>query len=217
MERARSEARDGSDAETRRRLRPRRLSRNALPSDTVVLARFLIGCTLVHDVDGVRLAGRIVETEAYLPGDAASHAYRGETPRNRSMFLRRGHAYVYISHGVWPMLNVSSEAADTGAALLIRALEPLDGLADMRRDFAGNPRDVARGPGRLARAMRISLAHDGIDLCGRGPLFLAAPLRKVGEILVTTRIGITKDADRPLRFIERGSPFLSGPRRLNAV
>jgi DNA-3-methyladenine glycosylase len=194
----------------------RRLSRRELPRDTVALARFLIGCTLVHDVDGVRLAGRIVETEAYPLGDAASHAFRGETPRNRSMFLSRGHAYVYISYGVWPMLNVASEEAGIGAALLLRALEPLEGLQEMRRGNQGRASDVARGPGRLARAMRTTLAHDGVDLCAPGPLFLALPQRETGPILVTKRIGITKDADRPLRFIERGNPFVSGPRRLNA-
>ena len=196
------------------KLAVRRLRRNALPLDTVALARFLIGATLVHEIGGARLAGRIVETEAYLTGDAASHAFRGETARNRSMFLARGHAYVYISYGVWPMLNVSSGAEGCGEALLIRALEPLEGHEAMRRG-PGGERDLARGPGRLARAMGITLAHDGTDLCGPGPLFLAAPVRPAGPIRTTTRIGITKDAERPLRFIEAGSPFVSGPRRLN--
>jgi DNA-3-methyladenine glycosylase len=194
----------------------RRLKRADLPPDTMKLARFLIGCTLVRDVGRVRLAGRIVETEAYLPGDAASHAFRGETRRNRAMFLKRGHAYVYISYGVWPMLNISSEEEGIGAAVLIRALEPLAGLEAMHRGPAEvRDVDIARGPGRLARALGITLAHDGADLCGPGPLFLAAPVRKAGRIRVTTRIGITKDAERPLRFVEVGNPHLSGPRRLN--
>ncbi len=183
----------------------------------MALSRFLIGCTLVHDVDGVRLAGRIVETEAYLVGDAASHAFRGRTRRNGSMFLTRGHAYVYISYGCWPMLNVSSEAKGVGAALLLRALEPLEGIEEMHRIRAAMPlRDLARGPGRLALAMRVSLAEDGVDLCGSGPLFLAAPVRKKGVIATTIRIGITKDAKRPLRFFERGNPFVSGPKKLNS-
>src|SRR3954469_9822119 len=152
-------------------LRFRRLKRKALPLDTVAMARFLIGCSLVHDAAGARLAGRIVETEAYLQGDAASHAFRGLTRPNPSMFLRRGHAYVYISYGVWPMLNVSSEAEGVGEAVLIRALEPVAGIEAMRR---GSERDIdiARGPGRLARALRVTLMHDGADLCGPGPLFL---------------------------------------------
>jgi len=194
-----------------------RLSRRRLPSDTVALARFLIGKTLVHEIRGTRLSGRIVETEAYLVGDAASHAFRGETRRNRTMFLRRGHAYVYIAYGVWPALNVSSEDAGIGAAVLLRALEPLEGLAEMRQARgAGRDLDLARGPGRLASAMQVTLAHDGVDLCGDGALYLAAETRRPEPIVTATRIGITKDAERPLRFFERGNPNVSGPRRLIA-
>lgn len=195
----------------------RRLKRKELPSDTVAMAKFLIGCTLVHDVGGERLAGRIVETEAYLVGDAASHAYGGLTKRNPSMFLARGHAYVYISYGVWPMLNVSSMEKGVGEAVLIRALEPLYGIEAMRRSASERVLDMARGPGRLARALRVTLAHDGTDLCGDGPLFLGAPLRHTAPIAASTRIGITKDADRVLRFFERGSPYVSGPKRLNSL
>jgi DNA-3-methyladenine glycosylase len=195
----------------------RRLKRKELPSDTVAMAKFLIGCMLVHDVDGERLAGRIVETEAYLTGDAASHAYRGLTKRNPSMFLARGHAYIYISYGVWPMLNVSSMEKGVGEAVLIRALEPLEGIEAMRRSERERVLDIARGPGRLTRAMRVTLAHDGVDLCGTGPLFLGAPLRHTAPISVSTRIGISKDADRKLRFFEQGSPFVSGSKRLNSL
>lgn len=195
----------------------RRLKRKELPSDTVAMAKFLIGCTLVHDVGGERLAGRIVETEAYLVGDAASHAYGGLTKRNPSMFLARGHAYVYISYGVWPMLNVSSMEKGVGEAVLIRAFEPLYGIEAMRRSASERAVDIARGPGRLARALRVTLAHDGTDLCGDGPLFLGAPLRRTAPIAASTRIGITKDADRVLRFFERGSPYVSGLKRLNSL
>ena len=194
--------------------RIKRLKRSELPRDTVALGKFLIGCTLVHDVVSARLGGRIVETEAYLQGDAASHAFRGLTRRNPSMFLPRGHAYVYISYGVWPMLNISSEDEGVGEAVLIRALEPLAGIEAMRRG-SERPLDITKGPGRLARAMRIALADDGADLCGAGPLYLAAPMQPTGPIATSTRIGITKDADRPLRFFERGNPFVSGPKRLN--
>ncbi len=203
----------GHSTQPKRRIR--RLKRSELPRDTVELGKFLIGCLLVHDLDGVRLAGRIVETEAYLRGDAASHAFRGLTRRNPSMFLRRGHAYVYISYGVWPMLNVSSEEAGIGEAVLIRALEPLQGIEAMRGD-ATRVLDIARGPGRLARAMRVSIADDGVDLCGPGPLFLAAPTKPAQAIGISIRIGITKDADRPLRFFERGNPYVSGPKALNS-
>jgi DNA-3-methyladenine glycosylase len=194
---------------------PAPLSRADLPRDTVRMARFLIGKTLVHEVDGERLAGRIVETEAYLVGDAASHAFRGETKRNRAMFLEHGHAYVYIAYGCWPVLNVTSETPGVGAAVLLRALDPLEGLEAMRR-HRGTVRDLdlARGPGRLAGAMQVSLTDDGADLCGDGSLYLAAAVRKPGAIVTATRIGISKDAHRPLRFFERGNRHVSGPRRL---
>ncbi len=193
----------------------RRLRRDELPADTEALARFLIGTTLVHEVDGERLSGRIVETEAYVLDDAASHAFRGETRRNRSMFLERGHAYVYIAYGSWPVLNVASETPGVGAGVLIRALEPLEGIDAMRRNRGSEKLlDLARGPGRLAAAMRITLAEDGADLCGAGALWLGTPVRKPRDIVAATRIGITKEAERPLRFFERGNRFVSGPRRL---
>ena len=158
-----------------------------------------------------------METEAYLVGDAASHAFRGHTARNGAMFLERGHAYVYISYGCWPMLNVSADEAGVGTAVLLRALEPIEGIEAMRESRgAARLLDIARGPGRLAGAMRVTIADDGADLCDTGPLWLGAPVRPVGAIATTTRIGITKDAERPLRFFERGNPFVSGPRRLNA-
>ncbi len=110
------------------------LSRAALPVDTVSLARYLIGKILVREMAEGVASGRIVETEAYVVGDAAGHAYRGMTPRNRSLFLERGHAYVYLVYGSAYMLNVSSEIAGIGAGVLIRALEPRDGIPIMQRN-----------------------------------------------------------------------------------
>lgn len=163
-------------------------------------------------------SGRIVETEAYLVGDAASHAYRGMTPRNRAMFLERGHAYVYLAYGTSYMLNVSSETAGVGAAVLIRALEPLDGVAVMTRNRGDAPlRDLARGPGRLAAALGIDRGLDGTDLCDQGPLWLARDDFQPDDIGRSVRIGISRDADRLLRFYLRGSKFLSGPRSLNGA
>ena len=194
-------------------LRP--LLREELPIDAAALARFLIGTTLVRDLDGERLAGRVVETEAYLVGDAASHCFRGMTERNRAMFLERGHAYVYIAYGVWPALNVSGEVAGVGAGVLFRGLEPLLGIDRMRRNRGvENLRDLARGPGRLATALEVGLELNGTDLCAPGRLWLGPATRRVGEIGTSVRIGITKEAHRPLRFFERGSPYVSGPKRL---
>ncbi len=162
------------------------------------------------------MSGRIVETEAYVPGDAACHAFRGMTPRNRSLFLQRGHAYVYVSYGMHRMLNVSAGEAGIGTGVLIRAVEPLDGIGLMQaRRGTDQLTDLARGPGKLAQAMEITLGLDGIDLTEEGPLWLGRIPRPAGEIGVSVRIGITKEADRPLRFFERGSKFVSGPRRLN--
>jgi len=198
-----------------RRLRLRRLRRAELPEDTVELARFLVGKTIVRELPHGRLSGRIVETEAYLPGDAACHAFRGPTPRNRTLFLRHGHAYVYFVYGSHFMLNVSSEGAGTGAGILLRAIEPMEGIESMQRR-RGTTRlvDLARGPGRLAAALRIGRRLDGLDLCGSGELWLGTAVRAVGPIGVSVRIGITKDAERQLRFYERGNPFVSGPKRL---
>jgi len=197
--------------------RIRRLRRADLPVDTVKLARFLIGKTLVHDLPGGRLSGRIVETEAYVVGDAGGHAYRGPTPHNRSLFLERGHAYVYFVYGSWYMANVASEVLGVGAGVLLRALEPLDGIPGMRR-HRGTTRitDLARGPGRLAAAMRIDKRYDGADLCAGGPLWLGAEARPTGPIGRSVRIGLTREAHRLLRFYERGNPFVSGPKRLRA-
>lgn len=195
----------------------RPLTRTELPSDTIALARFLIGAMLVHDTLARRLAVRIVETEAYPVGDPACHAYRGRTMRNRSLFLEHGHAYVYLIYGVWYCANVSSEAEGVGAGVLLRAAEPVEGEDAMAHNRPGvPPADLLRGPGRLAAAMAIDRRFDGGDMCAPGPLWLGAGDRPPGAIGTSTRIGLTRATDRPWRFYERGNPFVSGPRRLSA-
>ncbi len=195
--------------------RLRRLRRAELPADSVELARYLIGKVVVHDIADGRLSGRIVETEAYPPGDSAGHAFRGETPRNRILFLRRGHAYVYFTYGSSFMLNVTSETVGVGAGVLLRALEPVEGIDRMERSRGGaSLLDLARGPGRLAEAMQIDFKQNGLDLCAAGPLWLATSRRETGAIGKSVRIGISRNVDRKLRFYERGSPYVSGPKRL---
>src|ERR1700739_1124220 len=131
------------------------LSRAELPVDTVSLAGYLIGKLLVREMAEGVASGRIVESEAYVVGDAAGHAYRGMTPRNPSLFLERGHAYVYLAYGTAYMLNVSSEIPGIGA-ILIRALEPLDGIPIMRSNRGVDRlRDLARGPGHLTTALQV--------------------------------------------------------------
>jgi DNA-3-methyladenine glycosylase len=194
----------------------RQLARSELPVDTAALARFLIGQVVVRETAEGVVSGLIVETEAYVVGDAAGHAFRGMTPRTRSLFLEPGHAYIYLAYGLSYMLNVSSEAAGIGAGVLIRALEPLEGVPIMRRNRKTERlRDLARGPGRLAQALEIGPWADGLDLCEAGPLWLARGDRTSGEIGEGVRIGISREADRVLRFYIRSSPFVSGPRSLN--
>jgi DNA-3-methyladenine glycosylase len=198
----------------------RRLTRAQLPRDTVALARFLLGKVVVRAGDDGWLAGRIVETEAYIQGDAACHAFNGLTPRNRTLFLRHGHAYVYLAYGAAWMLNVSSEAEGIGSGVLIRALEPMVGMEAMARNRGTDkPRDLLRGPGRLAQALRIDRALDGLDLTRDKSLWLgveaATESTSPAKIGVSTRIGLTKDAQRPLRFFLKGSRYVSGPAALN--
>jgi len=253
--------------------RIRRLRREELPQDTIKLTRFLIGKVVVHDLACGRLSGRIVEAEAYPPGDPAGHHFRGPTPRIRSMYLDPGHAYVFFNYGAHFMLNVSSEPQGIAGGILIRALEPLDGVAWMQQHRGAKLRrgeivatnkispkvarritkentevalgkvgrkkelrlvDLTRGPGRVAAALQIDRQHDGVDLCGKGSALwlgeLVEPKRELNSgagsglrvmhkatqrvVARTVRIGISRAADKLLRFYERGNPFVSGPKRL---
>ena len=159
-----------------------------------------------------RISGRIVETEAYPPGDQSGHAYHGRTARNQSLFLGRGFAYVYFIYGTSYMLNVTAEEPGVGAGVLLRAIEPIDGINLMKR-FRKTDKlaDLARGPGRLAAALEIDQRLDGVDLCADGPLWLGRAVRETARISTSARIGITREVDRPLRFFEAASPFVSGP------
>jgi DNA-3-methyladenine glycosylase len=201
----------------RQERRHKPLARADLPVDTAALARYLIGKLVVRALPGGVASGRIVETEAYVIGDAAGHAYRGMTASNRSLFLERGHAYVYLAYGVSWMLNVSSETPGVGAGVLIRALEPIEGIAIMARNRGTERlRDLARGPGRLAQALSIDRSLDGLDLTQKSPLWLARDDHDAGEIGKSVRIGITREAERVLRFYVRASPYVSGLKSLNA-
>jgi DNA-3-methyladenine glycosylase len=206
---------DAAAKSSRTKLATRRLRRSELPHDTVELARFLIGKVVVHDLPEGRISGRIVEAEAYPPADPAGHHFRGPTPRIRSMYLHHGHVYVFFNYGAHFMLNVVSEPAGTAAAILIRALEPLEGIELMQRHRKTTRLlDLTRGPGRLAAALQIDRRHDSLDLCARGPLWLGVTNHPTGRIGRSVRIGISRAADRLLRFYERGNPFVSGPKRL---
>jgi DNA-3-methyladenine glycosylase len=162
------------------------------------------------------VSGRIVETEAYEPGDPASHAFRGPTARNASMFDGPLHAYVYFIYGSAYCFNVTSEARGIGAAVLIRALEPIGGLvfARSRRGNTCSDRDVFRGPGRLCRALDIDRRLDGLDLESDPRLWLAddgSPRPSVGR---SVRIGLSRAMDRQSRYFARDNPYVSGRRGL---
>jgi DNA-3-methyladenine glycosylase len=194
----------------------KRISRASLPSDTVALARALLGKILVREFSGGIAAGRIVETEAYLQHEPACHAFRGMTRRNRSLFLEHGHAYVYLCYGTSYLLNVSSEPKGVGSGVLLRALEPLYGMPHMQRNASRvKLSDLTRGPGRLTAALGVDLRHDGLNLFTDKQLWIGSDGHKVRSIRRSVRIGLTKAADLRLRYFAAGSGYLSGPRRLN--
>ena len=167
------------------------------------VAQALIGCTLL--VDGV--GGVIVETEAYQASDPASHSFAGETVRNRAMWGPPGRAYVYRIYGLHWCLNIVG-GAEPGAAVLLRALAPTEGLDLMRaRRGVADARRLCSGPGKLCQALAVGPAHDGVPL--DGPPFRLRPRRTEPSIASGPRIGVTKAADRPWRFALAGSPFLS--------
>jgi DNA-3-methyladenine glycosylase len=172
------------------------------------VARDLLGKTL--EFEGV--SGRIVETEAYLgEDDGAAHSARGLTPRTRIIFGPPGHAYVYFIYGMYDCLNIVCEPEGAAGCVLIRALEPLSGLDQMRqrRPAARKDEDLANGPGKLTRALGIKIAHNGVDVT-EGPITIHAPqhLQRI-EIATSPRIGITKSTDLPLRFFVRGNACVS--------
>jgi DNA-3-methyladenine glycosylase len=178
--------------------------RELLAGDVNVAARALVGWTLL--VDGV--GGTIVEVEAYDHDDPAAHGFRGRTERNASMFGPAGHAYVYRSYGIHWCLNLVCGPVGVPAAVLVRALEPTQGLDAMRaRRGLEDERLLCAGPGRLCQALGVTGAHDGLAL--DAPPFELRPPTAAVDVAVAARIGITRAADLPWRYVARGSRFLS--------
>jgi DNA-3-methyladenine glycosylase len=199
-----------------------RLDPALLPVATRALARALIGCLLVRDSDegrtAGRTAGRIVEVEAYLPGDPACHAYTGKTLRNATLFGPPHRAYVYQIYGTLFCFNLASEKDGRGAGVLIRALQPVEGLELMRRRRGVEAeRDLCRGPGRLCQAMAIDRSFDGADLATDRRLWLVRDEHVRPRMRRSARIGITRGAEHHLRFYAAGNAFVSGPARLNTA
>lgn len=193
-----------------------RLNPALLPSETKALAQALLGCILVRDSDEGTAAGCIVETEAYPPRDPACHAFTGKSQRNATLFGPPHRAYVYQIYGTWFCFNLSSEPDGEGAGVLVRALEPIEGLALMQqRRLVESTRDLCRGPGRLCRALAIDRRFDGADLRSDRLLWLAREDRSPMRVRRSTRIGVSRAANRRLRFYIAGSPYVSGPVRLS--
>jgi DNA-3-methyladenine glycosylase len=195
---------------------PKRLKRGDLPRGTVALARALIGKSLIHETSCGVVGMRIVETEAYPPGDPASLAIRGLSPHNAPLFEDFGRVYVYLCYGVSWLLNIASETRGVGAGVLFRAGEPLWGVDTMlKRRKVMRLKDIANGPGKLAVALGVDGGDNDDDFFGGGPLWLGESVRPTAVVGASVRIGISKAADRPLRFYEAGSAFVSGPKALS--
>lgn len=190
----------------------RRLPRSFYARSALQVAPELLGRVLARALaDGTRLAARIVETEAYMPGDPASHAFRGMTRRNEVMFGPPGRLYVYFTYGNHWMMNAVTGRAGEGTAVLLRAAEPLQGLEVMAvRRGRDHPRDLCSGPGKLAKAFGVTGALNGADLVrdSEMTIFDGEPVAR-SRVSKTTRVGVTLGAERPWRFIVTGDPFVS--------
>lgn len=189
--------------------------------ETIIVARNLLGTYLVHESAEGTTAGRITETEAYLWGDPACHAYRRKTDRNAAMFGPPGLAYVYQIYGLHYCVNVVTAPEGVGEAVLIRSLQPTEGIELMqRRRGTDKLKDLCRGPGRLVQAMGITKNLNGISML-ESP-FYVMPADSSGvpnadfQIVTTTRIGITQGADLPYRFYIADNPFVSFPVKNNS-
>ena len=186
--------------------------------DTVTVARALLGCVLWRRIGRELLGARLVEVEAYLgANDMASHARRGlRSPRNESMYLAGGHAYVYFTYGMHWCMNVVTQEADVAEAVLLRGAEPVRGIESMRkrRPKAKRDRDLMNGPGKLCAALSIDENLDGVPLDGN-LLWLEQGSVPEEEIAVSARIGVENSGEAawwPLRFYLRGNEYVSGPR-----
>jgi DNA-3-methyladenine glycosylase len=187
-----------------------RISRGFFERYTPKVARELLGCRLVRVLDGERLSGVVVETEAYRGArDPASHAYRGMTRRNEVMFGPAGRAYVYFTMGMHHCLNITTEPEGTPAAVLVRALEPREGIETMRRNReTGELERLAAGPGNLTKALVIDRSLNGEDLVSSHVLFVERG-ETIRGISVSSRVGVGAGASFRWRFFAKGSPFVS--------
>jgi DNA-3-methyladenine glycosylase len=186
--------------------------------DTVKVAPGLIGKWLVRVIGRDRLVGRIVEVEAYRGrDDPASHAFRGRTPRNAPMYGEPGHAYIYFTYGNHYCLNITTQQTGKPGAVLLRAIEPVEGLSQMRRYRQSAPdAELTNGPGKLTKALAIDKSLNEQDMTVAGPLFVTdpQPAQRDYEIWRSTRIGIREGLEKRWRFYVKGNPYVSRRRGL---
>ncbi len=190
----------------------RRLGRGFFERPSIQVAPDLLGRLLVRRTpEGLRLVGRIVETEAYREDDPASHSYRGRTPRTEVMFGPPGHLYVYFTYGMHFCMNVVTGRDGEGSAVLLRAAEPLEGLQEMAaRRGTSDPRLLCSGPARLAQAFGVGRAHNGADLVDGSELaVLEGRPVPPSSVERTTRVGVRVGLDRRWRFLVRDDPYVS--------
>lgn len=178
-----------------------------VPAETA--ARRLLGCELIREIDGVKIRAKIVETEAYDQADAASHTFRGRTKRNNAMFESAGHLYVYFTYGMHHCINVVCGPEDFGSGVLIRAVEPIDGLEMIEKNRGMSGVNATNGPGKVAQALAIDLRFSGHDLALPPIQLNKKPALPNSEIATAKRIGISKAVHELRRFYVTGNPFVS--------
>ena len=192
-------------------MKPRVLPRDFYARDTVKVAKDLLGKRLVRVKGKNRMEGKIVEVEAYRGlDDPASHAFRGLTPRNAPMFGEPGHAYIYFTYGNHYCLNITTQKVGTPGAVLIRAIQPLEGLHEMRRLRPNVPdSNLTNGPGKLTKALGITKSLNEVDMTKRGDLFVTESDETMPKVAKSVRVGISQGADRLWRFYVAGNSYVS--------
>lgn len=183
-----------------------------LSDQSEVVAPRLLGCELICSINGLSSRLRIVETEAYHQSDAASHSFRGQTPRTKAMFGPSGHAYVYFTYGMHYCFNIVTGQVGEGAGVLIRAGEPLDGVENIQFNRSVKRQvDLTNGPAKLCQALGITRDFNGHSLRDSPLQLVERPVLKPSQIITTTRVGISRDIDRPWRFYIKDNPYVSRP------